>query len=100
MEVRQDFFRSPDEYALAHYVARDLRMSRAIAQVSRQKFNMIDLLEQQEPTVSKTLHLERNDRHLFYLVNKEFSHWKRDYRAIWDSLSNLWNHLYALTSLS
>lgn len=46
---------------------------------------MTDLLVQQEPVVGKTLHLERNGRHLFYLVTKKFSRWKPDYRTVCDS---------------
>lgn len=87
--VYQDLFTVPSEYALAHCVASDFKMSRGIARVFKSKFGAIRDSEHQDSVVGEARHLFRKERHLFYLVTKRCSNEKPTYRAIWDSLINL-----------
>lgn len=88
-EVEQDLFSAPEEYALAHCVAEDLRMSKGIAMVFRKKFGGIEELRRQKPEVGKALSLNENGRKIYYLVTKQRSQDKPTYKDLWTTLKTL-----------
>ena len=87
--VYKDIFTMPSDYALAHCVAEDLKMSRGIATAFRKKFGRIEDLELQEPSVGKALHLKTYGRDVFYLVTKKFPTTKSTYLSLRRCLENL-----------
>lgn len=87
--INKDLFTVPKEYALAHCVAADLKMSRGIATAFRRKFGKIDELQRQDPTVGKALHIQHRNQHLFYLVTKDWSYQKPTYESLRKSLLDL-----------
>ncbi|POS82770.1 hypothetical protein EPUL_005785, partial [Erysiphe pulchra] len=92
----KDLFTMPEDHALAHCVAEDLRMSRGIATVFRKKFGRTDELEGQTPQVGNTLHLKHGDQHLFYLVTKSQSQQRPTYQSLKNCLLSLREHLLNL----
>ncbi|VEN45007.1 unnamed protein product [Callosobruchus maculatus] len=82
-EEHRDLFTVPDEYALAHCVARDLRMSRGIASELQRLFGQVDELKRQGGRVGQVLELRSDQRRLYYLISKEKSYQKPTYRTVW-----------------
>ncbi|VEN40241.1 unnamed protein product, partial [Callosobruchus maculatus] len=81
LEEHRDLFTVPDEYALAHCVARDLRMSRGIASEFQRLFGQVDELKGQGGRVGQVLELRSGQRRLYYLISKEKSYEKSMYRT-------------------
>lgn len=94
--INNDLFSVPKEYALAHCVAADLRMSRGIAAAFRRKFGKVEELWRQDPAVGKTLHIQHRNQHLFYLVTKDRSYQKPTYESLRKSLMELRRQLLSL----
>ncbi|VEN40030.1 unnamed protein product [Callosobruchus maculatus] len=88
-EEHRDLFTVPDEYALAHCVARDLRMSRGIASEFQRLFGQVDELKRQGGRVGQVLELRSDQRLLYYLISKEKSYQKPTYRTVWEALLDL-----------
>ncbi|VEN51359.1 unnamed protein product [Callosobruchus maculatus] len=88
-EEHRDLFAVPDEYALAHCVARDLRMSQGIASEFQRLFDQVGELKRQDGRVGQVLELRSDQRRLYYLISKEKSYQKPTYRTIWEALLNL-----------
>lgn len=88
-ERNQDLFTLPKDFALAHCVTKNLGESRGIATVFRKKFGGLNELYRQKPAIGKTLHLQKEEQHLFYLVTKEEAQQKSTYKALWESLIHL-----------
>ncbi|VEN61760.1 unnamed protein product, partial [Callosobruchus maculatus] len=88
-EEHPDLFTVPDEYALAHCVARDLRMSRGIASEFQRLFGQLDELKRQGGRVGQVLELRSDQRRLYYLISKEKSYQKPTYRTVWEALLDL-----------
>jgi len=69
-----DLFDAPEGFALAHCVSRDLRMSRGIAVIFRDRFGRVDDLRAQNPGVGESAVLRFPGTRfpdVFYLVTKE-----------------------------
>ncbi|CAH0547092.1 unnamed protein product [Brassicogethes aeneus] len=96
-EEQKDLFTVSADYSLAHCVAEDLRMSRGIAVVFKNKFGRVDDLRRQNPKVGEVLEIVNNEqignRSIFYLVTKQLSHQKPNYRDVWNALNKLRNTL-------
>lgn len=88
-EKQQDLFTVPADYALAHSVAQDLRMTRGIAEEFKRRYGKVRELRQQKPIIGKALHCKNHDQSIFYLVTKELSSQKSTYKALWESLIDL-----------
>ncbi|KAG5893959.1 hypothetical protein JTB14_027707 [Gonioctena quinquepunctata] len=88
-EGSQDLFEVPADYALAHCVAEDLRMSRGIAVVFSKKFGQLQTLREQNPEVGGVLQLKKGQRNIYYLVTKRHSQDKPSYEDVWKSLTKL-----------
>ncbi|VEN61639.1 unnamed protein product, partial [Callosobruchus maculatus] len=79
-EDYRDLFTVLDEYALAHCVARDLRMSRGIASEFQRLFGQVDELKRQGGRVGQVLE---------FRISKEKSYQKPTYRTVWETLLDL-----------
>ncbi|VEN45006.1 unnamed protein product [Callosobruchus maculatus] len=88
-EEHRALFTVPDEYALAHCVARDLRMSRGIASEFQRLFGQVDELKRQSGRVGQVLELRSDQRRLYYLISKDKSYQLPTYRAVWEALLDL-----------
>ncbi|VEN42942.1 unnamed protein product [Callosobruchus maculatus] len=88
-EEHRDLFTVPDEYALAHCAARDLRMPRGIASEFQRLFGQVDELKRQGGRVGQVLELRSDQRRLFYLISKGKSYPKPTYRTVWEALLDL-----------
>ncbi|KAG5897160.1 hypothetical protein JTB14_020889 [Gonioctena quinquepunctata] len=88
-EESRDLFEVPADYALAHCVAEDLRMSRGIAVVFSKKFGQLQTLREQNPEVGGVLQLKKGQRNIYYLVTKRHSQDKPSYEDVWKSLTKL-----------
>lgn len=79
-EVKQNLFTAPDDYALAHCVAKDFMMGAGIALEFKRKFGCVDLLLAQKKEVGQVAVLKgtfrTETRFVFYIVTKEKSFWK------------------------
>ncbi|VEN45004.1 unnamed protein product [Callosobruchus maculatus] len=88
-EEHRDLFTVPDEYALAHCVAKDLRMSRGIASEFQRLFGQVDELKRQGGRVGQVLELRSDQRRFYYLIPKEKYYQKPTYRTVWEALLDL-----------
>ncbi|VEN44755.1 unnamed protein product, partial [Callosobruchus maculatus] len=80
-EEHRDLFTVPDEDALPHCVARDIRMSREIASEFQRLFGQVDELKRQGGRVGQVLELRSGQRRLYYLISKEKSYQRPTYRT-------------------
>lgn len=75
MEIEGDLFDSPEDYALAHGVAKDLRMSVGIAAEFRKRFENMNELVNQSKNIGEMAILNVNGRRfIYYLIIKEFTY--------------------------
>ncbi|XP_054260184.1 ADP-ribose glycohydrolase OARD1-like [Macrosteles quadrilineatus] len=88
-EIKRDLFSAPEDHALAHCVARDLRMAKGIAAKFRSKFKRIEELKSQNVGVGGCAALKVDSQYIFYLVTKELSYKKPTYQTLQNSLDNL-----------
>jgi len=75
-EVKGDLFTSND--SLAHCVSMDFEMGKGIAKIFKDKFQGVDELKKQNPSVGGISYLEKEEgkRFIFYLVTKE-KYWQK-----------------------
>ncbi|KAJ8911018.1 hypothetical protein NQ315_003580 [Exocentrus adspersus] len=90
-EEQRDLFQVPNEFALAHCVAQDLKMSRGIAATFKQRFGRVDELRDKKPEVGEVVQLgeDKTGRNIFYLITKELSYQQPTYQDVWASLVDL-----------
>ncbi|KAJ8911550.1 hypothetical protein NQ315_012803, partial [Exocentrus adspersus] len=90
-EEQRDLFQVPNEFALAHCVAQDLKMSRGIAATFKQRFGRVDELRDQKPEVGEVVQLgeDKTGRNILYLITKELSYQQPTYQDVWASLVDL-----------
>jgi O-acetyl-ADP-ribose deacetylase (regulator of RNase III) len=91
-EIRGDLFESSgDEVSLAHCVSEDLRMGAGIAVQFKKRFNQLDKLVAQKPTIGKCVYLNdiNNRRFIFYMITKEKYFHKPTYGSLKECLLNL-----------
>ncbi|GLV33385.1 uncharacterized protein CBL_20131 [Carabus blaptoides fortunei] len=92
-EVRADLFSSPSEYALAHCVAEDLKMTAGIALEFRKRYGGINLLRTQNIRPGNVAFLQPRGRFVFYLITKKESRNKPTYLDFTNSLYALRNRM-------
>lgn len=79
----------PEEYALGHCVAKDMRMSAGIAVYFKRKFGRVGELMDQRLNVGSVAYLQENDRFIYYLITKELSNQKPTYNRITSAITKL-----------
>lgn len=92
-EVEGDLFTAPDEYALAHCVAADMKMGAGIAVKFREKYGQIDELLNQGATAGGLAILKDGSRFIYYLVSKDKSYQKPTYQDLFLSLHAMKAHM-------
>jgi len=86
-----DLFSSTE--ALAHCVSRDLRMARGIATIFKRSFGGVPALAAQRAEVGDVCFLQREGRHIYYLVTKR-SYWmKPSMRSLRNSFRSMIAHM-------
>jgi len=71
IEVESNLFETPEDFSLGHCVSRDFKMSQGIALEFRRKFGQIDQLIKRDKKVTEKANIQRNQRHIIYVINKE-----------------------------
>lgn len=92
-EVEGDLFTAPDEYALAHCVAADMKMGAGIAVKFREKYGQIDDLLNQGATAGGLAILKDGSRFIYYLVSKNKTYQKPTYQDLFLSLHAMKAHM-------
>jgi hypothetical protein len=68
-----DVLQCPEDYSIAHCVAKDLKMSAGIATQFKRKFKAVEELRAQKKKVGSVAALKVEGRQVFYLITKEAS---------------------------
>lgn len=91
-EVTGDLFSAPEDFALAHCVAADFRMSAGIATRFKAKFGDVDHLLRQGRKVGQVAFLRKGNRYVFYLITKNESHLKPTLKSLRKAVYELRRH--------
>ena len=70
VEKAGNLFDAPNNIPLAHCVSKDLKMSKGIAVMFKQKFGKVRELYEQNPEVGSLVKIFHKNRPIFYLVTK------------------------------
>ena len=96
-EEHRDLFKVPVEYSLAHCVAEDLKMTKGIAVVFKEKFGRLPELRRQQPRIGRVINLTETigekKRSILYLVTKQSSYHKTTYKDLWTTFIDLRRYL-------
>ena len=87
-----DLFSCPDDESIAHCVSADLKMSKGIAVIFKERFKGVDELRKQNPQVGGCVMLKRESRFVYYLVTKERYFGKPTYNTLEGSLIAMREH--------
>ncbi|CAH1993916.1 unnamed protein product [Acanthoscelides obtectus] len=101
-EVRADLFTAPLDYSLGHCVSQDLKMSRCIAKIFRQKYGGLEELRAQHVAPGGVGVLKREGRLLFYMVTKKHFWGKPTYITIFLALRRVreYANLYGVNKVA
>lgn len=83
------FTDAPPTDALAHCVSQDLRMGKGIAYMFKKKYDGLNELKAQQCKVGQVAYLQRDNRHIFYLITKYYVYDKPDRKDFETSLMGL-----------
>ena len=87
-----DLFSCPEDESLAHCVSADLKMSKGIAVIFKDRFKGVRELEKQQPKIGNCVSLKRDLRFVYYLVTKERYFHKPTYNTLERSLIAMREH--------
>lgn len=87
--VKGDLFSVESDFALAHCVSEDFKMSKGIATEFKKRFGKVDELLKQNVQTGGCAFIQHENRYVFYLVTKKFFHFKPYYSAVEKSLKEL-----------
>lgn len=88
-EVEGNLFDVSEEFALAHCVSADFKMSQGISLEFRRKFGQVEELINQGKQVTEIASILHNDRHILYIINKKVFREKPTMSVMFDALKNL-----------
>lgn len=91
-ELKGNLFSCPDGASLAHCVSEDMKMSKGIAVLFKDKFGGVEELLQQNKKTGDVAVLKRGNRYVYYLVTKYKFYNKSTYSNLRRSLAAMKTH--------
>lgn len=90
--VQGDLFSCPEKDALAHCIGEDCNMDAGIAGLFKRKYGCVEELQNQKKEVGSFAVLQKDQRHVYYLITKKLASDKPMYDDLQNSLKAMKDH--------